>query len=438
MIKAFDEKDCKRRRNDGRDGVVNVSSRDLRQRGQYLPMPKLHEMVEKLFQSEEYSQVVTLMEYHENELNKHEDHEIQCMFYTHLVQSYVRINEHVKAAIYSKRTIPKLLISCKYQGAAQKSLQACMVFCHAEVCAKVAEFEDALHYFGVAYDLWTEISSSAPMAQASHISHIKRHQAAILTRQNSIINAKSISEHGHVTVVVRAACLRRHQEAIDLLSEAIDLDPMNESAVSTLIANTRDLGFQFGQLKHWKSAEENLKRSVEISQRNENMRGKQKSMVDVARSLMFLGKFCLEEYHQRTESFLDKHESENCLEKAERHILGAISSVRSEEVNIYLLHCSLCLDLAVQHYFLGKFNKALVFLGLHLDMHSACQNNDWKFEKVLHAKHNFLTPLLDSWQKVRDGMTQGQYLTANKIEQIIESESSLKAMFQKHLESRHM
>uniref|UniRef100_A0A7S3PZF3 Uncharacterized protein n=1 Tax=Chaetoceros debilis TaxID=122233 RepID=A0A7S3PZF3_9STRA len=160
-------------------------------------------------------------------------------------------------------------------------------------------------------------------------------------------------------------------------------------------------------------------------------------MVDIARSVMFLGKFCLEEYHQRNESF-DKYKSEKCLEKAERHILEVISLARSEEVYLYLLHCSVCLDLAVHHYFLGKFNKALVFLGLHLDMHSACQSNDWKFEKVLDANHNFLVPLLDLWQKVRDGMTQGQYLTANKIEQIIESESSLKAMFQKHLESRYM
>lgn len=435
MISDFNKEDLQKRTSSERDGMVDVSSCDLRQRRQYLPVPKLHTMVEKLFQSEDYSQVVTLMEHHEVELNTCEDHEIQCMFYTRLVQSYVRINQHVKAAIYSKRTIPKLLISCKFQGAAQKSLQACMVFCHAEVCAKVAEFEDALHYFGVAYDIWTEISSSAPTAQASQISHIKRHQAAILTRQNSIINAKSISEHGHVTVVVRAACLRRHQEAIDLLSEAIELDPKNEPAVSTLIANTRDLGFQYGQLKHWKSAEENLNRSVEISQRNENMRGKQRSMVDIARSLMFLGKFCLEEYHQRAESF-DEYESGKCLEKAEIHTLQAISSARSEDVYLYLLHCSVCLDLAVQHYFLGKFSKALVLLGLHLDMHSACRNNDWKCEKGLHAKHNFLTPLLDSWQKVRDGMAEGEYLTVREIEQIIESEASLKSMFQKDLESR--
>uniref|UniRef100_A0A7S3Q8M9 MYND-type domain-containing protein n=1 Tax=Chaetoceros debilis TaxID=122233 RepID=A0A7S3Q8M9_9STRA len=309
-----------------------------------LSITTMFKITEELMKFEEHSYVISIMVDHWTLLEKCTDEEILVSVYLTFTKACRSLNEFRKAARYSDSIFDTLLHSLenhKLKPVQRYSEMMCVVRRHANLRAKLGQFNDAIYHFDLALKVQDslhrdiETRKEKPGYERNCIDSFYD-KACILGDMANILNMKSIAEDGHVRKETRHQTIETYQKAISSFPHNME---KYENIIAKVATYHCNIGIEYGRMRLWQESHKEFQTSIDCLLRNRPFLSSERKLNSLnfstrimrclAESYSLLGWLWLQQYHKSVSLGLSDTRSKQILNKAEGYTVKAIRLVES-------------------------------------------------------------------------------------------------------------
>uniref|UniRef100_A0A7S3VAW5 MYND-type domain-containing protein n=1 Tax=Chaetoceros debilis TaxID=122233 RepID=A0A7S3VAW5_9STRA len=303
-----------------------------------LSITTMFKITEELMKFEEHSYVISIMVDHWTLLEKCTDEEILVSVYLTFTKACRSLNEFRKADRYSDSIVDTLFRSSYFNAENHKltevqrySEMMCVMRRHADLRAKLGQFDDAIYDFDLALTAQDslhrviEIRKGKPGYERNRVDSFYN-KGCIVGDMANILNIKSIADNGHVRKGVRHQTIETYHKAICSFPH----DQEKQGSIIPKVATYHcNIGIEYGRMRLWQESHKEFQTSIDFLLRNRDFLSERKLNSCLAESYSLLGWLWLQQYHKSVSLGLSDTRSKQILNKAEGYTVKAIRLVES-------------------------------------------------------------------------------------------------------------